>query len=171
MVVAPMRRKRETHTVGHKPAKSGEFDDTVIANLPGLGLGFVGRILHNLKDVTPKKRAPFWLLTWAQYEKHLHAAVVACGLKALHITPHSARHGGASTAAFNKLLSIKEIQKRGRWLAPKSVRRYEKSGKLTRQVALMPKTLVRSGEALLKGKLELHVRASLPKLVKQRRER
>jgi hypothetical protein len=46
LVVAPMRKKGETHTVGRKPAKSGEFDDTVIANLPGLGLGFVGRILH-----------------------------------------------------------------------------------------------------------------------------
>ncbi len=91
-------------------------------------------------------------MTLAQYEKHLHKAVVTCGLTALH----SARHGGASTAAFKQLLSIKEVQKRGRWLAPKSVRRYEKSGKLTRQMALMPKAFVRSGEALLKGKLELH---------------
>ncbi len=106
----------------------------------------------------------------AKYGSLLKKAVEACGLSKLNITPHSARHGGASTATYFKLLKIKEIQRRGRWLAPKSVRRCEKSGKLTRQVALMEKADFRQGEQLLRGPLKKLVSEALRSIAKLRRE-
>jgi hypothetical protein len=126
-----------------RPVKSGEFDDTVIAGGPGLQLTFVPEILRHLKKITPAGSPLFGPSDLSKYGSLLQEAVTACGLAKLHITPHSARHGGASSASYRKLLKIKEIQRRGRWLVPKSVRRYETSGKLTRQVALMDKATVR----------------------------
>ena len=48
---------------------------------------------------------------------------------ALKISPHCARHDGASTAAFKLLLDLPGIQNRGRWLGANAVRRYEKACK------------------------------------------
>ena len=48
------------------------------------------------------------------------------------ITPHCLRHGGASRDALEKLEDLRGIQRRGRWKARESVRRYEKAGTLLR---------------------------------------
>ncbi len=152
LVVAPSTATRGSEEP-RRPAKSGEFDDTVIAGLKGLRLEFVAEILKHLKKQTHGQDNLFWPLELGAYERLMQKAVTALDLGALHITPHSARHCGASSASLLKLLKIKEIQRRGRWLAPKSVRRYEKAGKLTRQVSLMAKQLVCRGERLLLGEL------------------
>ncbi len=46
------------------------------------------------------------------------------------LTPHMLRYGGASADYFSKTRSLTAIQARGRWLAPESVRRYRKEGRL-----------------------------------------
>ena len=55
------------------------------------------------------------------------------GLEPLALTPHSWRHGGASVDALAGV-DITTIQRRGRWQCISSVRRYEKHGKLLRQI-------------------------------------
>ena len=68
-------------------------------------------------------------------------AVSALNLTALKITPHCMRHGGASVDALcGKLLP--EIQRRGRWAAASSVKRYEKTGRLLKQLEKMSKTQI-----------------------------
>ena len=87
-------------------------------------------------------------LTLSEYERHILKGAEMAGLDPLRVTPHSARHGGASSAVHLKLLDLKMIQKRGRWLAPRSVKRYEKAGKLLRQVAAI-RDKIPDGELLL----------------------
>ena len=155
---------------GRQPAKSGEFDDTVIAGLKGMRLEFVPMVLRHLKSIAHAGQTLFSPLTLHRYEYWVQRAVKECQLQPLRITPHSARHGGASTSSYLGLLTIKQIQRRGRWLAPKSVRRYEKTGKLTRQVAAMNKQAVRRGDALLNGPLKEAVLLQMKSIAKLRRE-
>ena len=56
-------------------------------------------------------------------------------LSRLKLTPHCARHGAASLAYSTGRLSLRDIQKCGRWKNPASAMTYEKSAKLTRQIA------------------------------------
>ena len=135
-------------------AKSGEFDDTVAAGLPGLGLEWVAGLLLALRAVTAPGKRIFMGLTLAAYERLVGTGAREAGLGALNITPHGARHGGASLTAYLKLLLLEGIKKRGRWKATASVRRYEKAAKLTRMVARMDRADVLLGENLMKtGKL------------------
>ncbi|CAK0843206.1 unnamed protein product, partial [Prorocentrum cordatum] len=150
IIVAPQTAKGSSTPA--KPAKSGEFDDTVVVGLEGLGLPFVPQLLQSLRSQAPKGSKLLAPLTLPRYEKEIKDAAVRCRLTDLNITPHSARHGGPSTAAHRKLLSLAEIKKRGRWLTSKSVARYEKTGKLLRQVAVMGTRDVARGLQLLEGK-------------------
>ena len=127
--------------------------------------------MKELKRITPNGTSLFSPLGLHKYENMISKAVLGTDLGRLRVTPHSARHGGASTAALLKILKIKEIQRCGRWLAPKSVRRYEKSGKLTHQVAMMPKSTVEHGARLLSStELSTLVSAELRKFNKLRKE-
>lgn len=115
------------------------------------GTHFVGRLLRVLKARTPPTAPIFSVLNLPAYEKAVAAAVVAPRLSPLKLTPHSARHGGASTARYLAALDMREIQRRGRWAAAGSVWRYDKIGRLTRQVSLTPAAVVIDGADLLKG--------------------
>ena len=168
VIIAPSAEDNDRNALEAKPAKSGEFDDTIIAGLSGMKLEFVPTVLRHLRNAAGDGTL-FAPLTLHRYENELKEGVAAAGLAHMHITPHSARHGGASTASFMKILKIKEIQRRGRWLAPKSLRRYEKTGKLTRQVALMPPAVVRAGEELLIEKLKHTCTSTAMTIAKLRR--
>ena len=143
---APLVEARTTWQA-KKAAKSGEWDDTVIAGLPGLHLEWVSEVLLKLGRVAADLPNIFSPLGLPTYERLVRKACDATG--AGPATPHSVRHGGPSLAVFNKVLTLAEVQKRGRWLQPRSVRRYEKSGKLTRRVAATPRHIIASGAQLL----------------------
>ena len=64
---------------------------------------------------------PFTLI---EYDNALRNAAKRARLRMLKISPHCARHGGASTASFRLLLYLAGIQKRGWWLAANSMRRH-----------------------------------------------
>jgi integrase len=76
-------------------------------------------------------------LTLPSYEKAIKEACEALVLNALRIVPHCFRHTGPSTDAYLKALSIQQIQDRGTWKCPASVRRYEKHATLLRQLHKM----------------------------------
>ena len=109
VVVAPSYQKSQGARTTRKPAKSGEFDDTVIASLKGLQLEFVADILKHLKKISPAGTAIFAPLSLSKYEHYVHKAAEANGLSKLSITPHSARHGVASVASYLKLLTLDEV--------------------------------------------------------------
>ena len=71
------------------------------------------------------------------FEQKFQQAMRLSHLAALHATPHCLRHGGPSTDFALKFRSLEEIQRRGRWRAHASVRRYEKAGRLNKQLAVL----------------------------------
>ena len=154
VIVAPLPIKASTLKAATAPApksaKSGEFDDTVLAGLPGLGLEWVESLMVKLKEAAVAQQRLFDPLNLAEYEALLRDTSTDIKLSELHITPHSMRHGGASLASYNKILDADGIRKQGRWNAEKSARRYEKKGRLTRQVAKMSAKQVQKGADLLR---------------------
>ena len=74
----------------------------------------------------------------AEIEKSFKQASIAVGVTALRITPHTMRHGGPSTELVEGTTSKLEAQSRGRWACLQSLNRYEKRGRLVRQLAKMP---------------------------------
>jgi len=122
-----------------RPAKNGEFDGTVVlaetaerAGVKCIAKQLVDRARRN------KQTLLFPALTLPLYEKLIATAAVAAGLGALRLTPHTARHGGASEDAFSGQCKLPELQRRWRWRSPRSVQRYEKHGTLLRQLAAFP---------------------------------
>ena len=63
-------------------------------------------------------------------------AVLRANLPA-DLTPHCARHGGASADAYLRTRSLTEIQHRGRWEALTSVARYKRPGSYIREMAVL----------------------------------
>ena len=69
-----------------------------------------------------------------EYEAAFRTAATRLDLLALETSPHAVRHGAASHDKFCNLRTLPEIQKRGQWATSSSVARYEKHGKLLRQL-------------------------------------
>ncbi|CAK0901720.1 unnamed protein product [Prorocentrum cordatum] len=104
-----------------KPTKAGAYDDTVL----------VGE--------TAPERSPgntFPDLTAQKYELIFRRACQALNFGDLKQCPHSLRHGGASVDALNGIDTL-TIQKRGRWNVIASCRRYEKKGRILKQLSIL----------------------------------
>ena len=61
-------------------------------------------------------------------------------------TPYQSRHGGPSRDAQMRLRTLAEIQRRGHWRSPASLRNYEESGRLHQILARVPAWVVKYGE-------------------------
>ena len=117
--------------------KTGAHDDSIAfgesRGQPG-GKAWVAVLLSKLAAKRPGLLFPISL---GRFESLMREAVEATGLQKLKLTPHCARHGAANTEYATGGLSLKDIQKRGRWRASSSVRVYEKSTRLLRQLNTM----------------------------------
>ena len=133
--------------------KNNSFEDTLPFDEPcdnRAGHGWVATLLCELKAES-RPMAPLFDISLSTYERLFKEATVALGLGALRLTPHSLRHGGASEDAAAKLRSAAEIQKRGRWAAAASVRRYMKPGTLMRQWNIIPAQIIADQRSTLDG--------------------
>ena len=92
--------------------------------------------LVNLTAKTRKKDEKLFSFTIDAWRKQLRAAAQRLGY--LDITPHVMRHSGPSNDRALHCLTLEEVQKRRRWLASTSLRRCEKSARLSRLVADLP---------------------------------
>ena len=63
------------------------------------------------------------------------------------MSPHSARHGGASADAYHNVRTIEAVKERGRWQAIASVARYRKAGSYLRTVAALPSSIKKMSAA------------------------
>jgi hypothetical protein len=134
-----------------KPAKSGHFDGTITlcdqaSERAGRALlartalvklcasPACGRSLGSDGKTLPTSYSPLAGITLAQYEAALRYATKQAGLTSLKLTPHCARHGGASQDSQGEFRTLADIQQRGRWEAASSVARYKRSGTLERQL-------------------------------------
>jgi len=115
-----------------KVRKNSELDDTVRLGINGRSwIREVASALVYKRD----RRAAVFDIDLPAYEKLFRQATKALQISALKPCPHAVRHAGPSHDAWTNALTLADIRKRGGWLAESSTCRYEKHGRLLRQVA------------------------------------
>ena len=138
------------------PSKTAELDETIPIELAHYR--FVGDALA--KHLRLKKRNRDELLFTIQpqevisFLKEAAGELELCGLGALH--PYRLRHGGASSDYAAKRRPLQEIQRIGRWRSFKSLRRYEKGGRINQMLQSLPAAVLaaaRAAEGLLRQAL------------------
>ena len=116
---------------GEQLGKTGEYDHTVPLDLPRQA--WLGRLL-----ASRSRRAcpcqPLFDITPDLFSKLFNQALVSESLGPLCATPYGLRHGGASRDRATRSRSLADIQRRGNWRCPTSMKRYEKSGRLGLQL-------------------------------------
>lgn len=118
------------------PTKVGEVDTAILLDSSSRAEASMAARYLKLHCRSPRDRAVG--LTLPQFEKLVKKAAAAVGLSQLNVTPHKFRHGGASSDALAQKRSWSQIQKRGRWAAVSSLKRYEKSGTMLREWLQIP---------------------------------
>ena len=113
-----------------KPSKTGTYDDTVTLHTPGRE--FVTDVVQACHAACAEGPI-FEGVKLADFEKAFRKGSVALSLQPLKISPHSARHSGASNDVYLNRRSLDQVRKRGRWTVKASVDRYERHGRLLRQ--------------------------------------
>ena len=115
-----------------RTTKTGEQDDTIIFDskvLPQLGL-----ILGKVKAAV--KGDKLWTFSYPELVEELRVVSKLAGLPV--ITPYQMRHAGPSWDALHGNRTDDQIKRRGRWKTDKSVRRYQKAGRLVKAFAVVP---------------------------------
>ena len=117
-----------------RTTKTGDSDHTVLVG--DKTRFWLKRLLRPLARLAG--RGPLIPLTLPQYEAAFRRSASRLDLVALRPCPHMLRHAGPSHDAWTGVRDLHDIQKRGNWEAFASVKRYEKHGKLLRQIARAP---------------------------------
>ena len=104
-----------------RPSKTGEMDETVDVARPWLAALIVQLGVGDPTD-------PLWDFTMTDAKRAFDNAAASLDLGKLQLVLYTARHSGASIDRFTGRISLQEVQRRGRWRQPNSVRRYEKRG-------------------------------------------
>jgi hypothetical protein len=119
---------------GSRPAKSGEFDESVIFDWEEFE--WVGTMLQALRE----RRAvgPLWSFDAPLLTTALTDAARLAHVDILSPQLYSLRHGGASHDAVSHRRSLLSIKRRGRWKSDSSVRNYEKAASALREAHRMP---------------------------------
>ena len=141
--------------------KTGLTDDTVIVGEINKDRSWLNDLVKELYWIT-SPREPVFTIAYRRFAELIASASSAAGLDSLALTPHTLRHGGASTDALADI-DLEKIQRRGRWMTNASTRRYEKKGRIMKQVSkLSDEQLTMSDESLS------FLRKQLPQLLRRR---
>ena len=124
------------------PSKTGEFDETVMVKVEEFKL-IIAAVARLLKIRTRQKAELLLHATAAEVNNYMKALVEKHNLEPLvhQVHLYRLRHGGASHAYASGLMSLQEIQRQGRWKSTKSLRRYEKGGRLSQLMNSLPDSL------------------------------
>ncbi|CAK0843554.1 unnamed protein product, partial [Prorocentrum cordatum] len=104
-----------------RPSKTGEMDEPVDAARP-----WRDSLLVRLAQGPPS--SSLWSFTAAEAKDMFERAVRELNLDGMMPVLYTARHSRASNDRFTGGIALQEVQRRGRWRQPSSVRRYEKRG-------------------------------------------
>ncbi|CAK0791289.1 unnamed protein product [Prorocentrum cordatum] len=103
-------------------SKVGSADDTIPCDS-----GRCPWMCHIFKALKGRQSSrPLLDLSYPQFLRFFRRAATNIGAD---VVPHQGRHSGASLDRATGRRSLEEVQKRGRWAAMSSVKRYEKSGR------------------------------------------
>ena len=108
---------------GTKRSKVGEADDTI--SLDSGRMPWMGEVFRILTKRTTGQK--IWDVTYESFARSFRRAAASLRIDAV---PYQMRHSGASIDRATERRTLESIAKRGRWLSQKSVRQYEKMGRL-----------------------------------------
>ena len=116
-------------------SKTGYWDETIDLDDPitSSWLRDFLTVLREQDDI-----APLWPFSHAQLVALYKAATQPLDLTALETSLYALRHGGPSLDWSLGRRALLEIKSRGRWTSDASLRRYQKSALLQREVEKMP---------------------------------
>ena len=123
-----------------QPGKTNEYDHSIALDLERQQW-LVAPLLHLCRGRPPT--APIWHFDLRDLQRAVQEAFVHLEVKHLGYTVYGLRHGGASHDRSMRTRSLLEVQARGAWRAPTSVRRYEKHGRLGLELAKLPPHVLR----------------------------
>ncbi|CAK0875323.1 unnamed protein product [Prorocentrum cordatum] len=115
IVIAPSERCGGAKT-------GGQDDNLLVGDVARPWLTDVLRILRQPKAANSQELFDFTLL---EYEREIKKAADRLGYSPLGMRPHVFRHSKASNDKVHNRRTLKEIQKRGRWVSSASVARYD----------------------------------------------
>jgi len=130
VTIAPSTSSRTT--------KAGTQDDTVLLGSVGSERVWLKGVLNALYAKTRRAHDRLIPLELSTVEAEMRTAAKALLLQKLNMSPHTLRHGGPSHDLLAGTIDRAEVQARGHWLCAASVARYEKRGKLVRQLTKLP---------------------------------
>ena len=110
-----------------RASKTHRFNNSVV--LDSRGRAWLGRLIAKL--AAQRRGKPLFRLTYLQWLNGLKTAAAALGLQLWELTLYVLRHTGPSHDFLAALRTLLDIQRRGRWALESSVRRYEKSSRVT----------------------------------------
>ena len=105
-------------------SKTGEADDTI--SLDSDRCQWMAPIFEQMARCQPAS-GRLLRMNYAEYLLIFRRAAANLGIE---MVPYQGRHSGASVDRAEGRRSLEAIQKRGRWRSTKSVRRYEKAGRV-----------------------------------------
>lgn len=112
-----------------QPSKTGELDEGVTLDHPFLE--WMKVVYQFIKKNRPAQNQMI-PHNMKQLSVMFAKAVDGCGFRDYGIQcSYQVRHGSASTDMLQKLRSMEELMKRGRWRTLTSLRRYEQGGRLS----------------------------------------
>ena len=129
LIICPSDEPRTT--------KTNTQDDTITTGSANADRSWIANVVADLRSSAGEQDASLHNFTLPQLERAFRRAVITLELEKLKLTPHCGRHGGPSTDILVGSMDLRSVQRRGRWQALSSVKRYEKHGKLLKQLNLM----------------------------------
>ena len=114
-----------------RASKTGEYDETIVVDW-----AWLAQILITMKKDRPA-HAPLVPVDAKELQELFEWAQVRLGPDRVlsRQTQYVLRHSGPSADVWESRRPLDEVQKRGRWKAPTSVRRYEKGGRLPERLS------------------------------------
>ena len=109
-------------------SKTHEFDDSVVVNTPGRE--WLGPLLE-ARAALVGPGMPLFPVTPSSFTTLFKTAASQAGLAPWNLSLYVLRHSGPSHDILAGLRTLLEVKRRGRWLSDQSVRRYEKSSRVT----------------------------------------
>jgi hypothetical protein len=127
-------------------SKTGQYDESLLAD--STAFPFMPEVLRFLQS-RKSGRCLLFGLTYAQWRAAFVASFLPLALEEFGSPVlHQLRHGGASHEMMTGARDILGVQKRGRWGSVRSLRRYEKGGRVGQLLSKLPKETLDEAEEL-----------------------
>ncbi|CAK0855216.1 unnamed protein product, partial [Prorocentrum cordatum] len=120
-----------------QPTKTRGFNDSTL--LDSVSRPYLGVLVERLAKQKGFSAELLFPRSAAAFTAMFKRAAADVGLEAWELTPYILRHAGPSHDWLTKARSLGGIKRRGRWISDMSVRRYEKSSRVMRRLATLPR--------------------------------